>query len=315
MADFSRSKVALGSAGDNFLAKQLNKISDPLLRDALGALGNAFFPGLAGGIPDMSDNTYAKLIAEKYAQSEAEETAIRNSRTAGSGVLQASKDWRARLRPKRGGADQFYSADGADYLLRPIQETGGLVWQYTPTIFMSGTANYNSFEPQGSNYPINTFINGRAPDIPVTADFTANDTYEARYLLAVIVFLRICTKAYYGDSAVASGRYGTPPPVLLFEYLGDHGFDKVPVVVSNYTMQLPDDVDYVPVVTGVNQDAQAAAATPGSDTGTEVTYVPTRSNITINLTPTYTPHKLRRRFNLEELTTGKLYTDGNGGFI
>lgn len=312
MADFlKRTSVALPSWADNKIGGLLGDLKDrnPVLADALGAVGDIFFPGFGGGTPDYRDNAYGKLIAEKYIQSLNEEAVVRFDSTPSATNLSEQKDWRARLRPKNGGKDQFYSSLGeSDYLLRPIQESGGLVWQYTPTIFMSGTANYNAFEPQGANYPINTFINGRAPDIPVTADFTANDQYEARYLLAVMVFLRICTKAYYGDSAVESGRYGTPPPVLLFEYLGDHGFNKVPVVVTNYTMQLPDDVDYVPVVTTITKNGQGQA-------GQEVTWVPTKSNITINLSPTYTPHKLRRRFNLEELTNGKLYSDGNGGFI
>ena len=196
--------------------------------------------------------------------------------------------------PKNGGADKFYSSLGnADYLLRPIKESGGLVWQYTPTIFLSGTADYNQALMQGMNYPINTFTNSRAPDIPVTADFTANNAYEARYLLAVMTFLRVCTKAYFGDTAVASGDYGTPPPVLLFEYLGDHGFNKVPVVVGSYQMSLPDDVDYVPVVF---RD--------------EITYVPSKSNITVNLIPTYTPHKIRRKFDLQGITNGATYKDG-----
>ena len=82
---------------------------------------------------------------------------------------------------------------------------------------------------------------------------------------------------------------------MLFEYLGDHGFNKVPVVIQNYTVQYPDDVDYVPV-----------------QTNTQITYVPTRTNIMINLKPTYTPHKLRRYFNLESLASGQLY---KGGFI
>ena len=108
-----------------------------------------------------------------------------------------------------------------------------------------------------------------------------------------MTFLRISTKGYFGDKAVEQGKYGTPPPVLIFEYLGDHGFNKVPVVVTNYNMQLPEDVDYVPVeVEGT------------------VTYVPTRTNIMVNLTPTYTPHKLRRRFDLDAITNGIAYKDG-----
>jgi hypothetical protein len=158
---------------------------------------------------------------------------------------------------------------------------------------MSGSAEYNETMMQGMNYPINTFISSRPPDIPITADFSANDIYEARYLLAVMTFLKVCTKAAFGDDAVAKGTAGTPPPVLLFEYLGDHGFNKVPVVVTNWSMQLPDNVDYVPVVV--------------NDT---TTYVPTLTNIMINLKPQYTPHKLRRRFSVEGVTSGAQYKDG-----
>jgi len=293
------------------IREDIGKLPGELPRLVGGGL-DAFLPGLGGGPPDYSDNTYANLIRIKYAQSENEELALRGNPVPSSGALKTSRDWRARLRPKKGGAAQFYSRLGSnDYLLKPIEETGGLVWQYTPTIYLSGSANYSQADPQGSNYPINTFVNGRAPDLSLTADFTANDAYEARYLLAVLVFLRVATKAYYGDSAVASGRYGTPPPVLLFEYMGDHGFNKVPVVITNYTMQLPDDCDYVPVVTGINSDSDGT----DGNSGNEVTYVPTVTNLTVTLTPTYTPHKLRRRFNLEELTNGKLYNDGNGGFV
>lgn len=312
MADFFSSKTF--GAGNSFIEGQINKqlrdIDNPAIRRGLGSMLNAFLPGF--GNSDYGNNAYEKLVSDavlkRQGRTSAEQANIINQAVTGgadslvsdqsSDVLKKKYDWRARLRPKEGGKEKFYSAvvgsdDGSDSLLRPIQESNGLVWQYTPTIFLSGTAEYDQKLMQGMNYPINTFISGRAPDIPVTADFTANDAYEARYLLAVMTFLRVCTKAYFGDAAVANGDYGTPPPVLIFEYLGDHGFNKVPVVVSNYQMQLPDDVDYVPVQVG--------------DT---VTYVPTRTNITVNLMPTYTPHKLRRRFDLDALANGKLYSDG-----
>ena len=177
--------------------------------------------------------------------------------------------------------------------MRPIQESGGMVWQHTPSIFLNGTADYDQKYMQGMNYPINTYFHSRAPEIPVTADFTANDQYEARYMLAVLTFLRIATKGFYGDSAVANGRYGTPPPVMVFEYLGDHGFNKVPVVVTNYQFQLDNNVDYVPVTV---QDT--------------VTYVPTMANILVTLSPTFTPTKLRRKFDLQAVANGALYKDG-----
>jgi hypothetical protein len=267
--------MSLKRTAESFLSNQagkgLSQVKNPILRSGLGTVLNNFLPGFGGGIPDFTDNSYAKIVDDRLAE-------IANQSNT---VIATQENF------------QSTSDDKGDTLLRPLKETGGLVWQYTPNIFLSGTAEYNQALMQGMNYPINTFISSRAPDIPVAADFTASDIYEARYLLAIMTFLKICTKAYFGDTAVASGDFGTPPPVMLFEYLGDHGFNKVPVVVTNYSMQLADDVDYVPVV--VND---------------QTTFVPSKTNITITLTPTYTPHKLRRRFDLNAVKTGRAYKDG-----
>lgn len=299
---FSAVSRTLESKLSNQVGKGLSGIRNPILRSGLGSIVNNFLPGFGGGIPDFSEtgnNSYRELI-NKRLNAIAQETSntIAKSNTLSSvgtsTELSNGYDWRARLRPKAGGIEKFYGKiEGGDALMRPLKESGGLVWQYTPNVFLSGTAEYNQALMQGMNYPINTFISSRPPDIPVAADFTANDIYEARYLLAVMTFLKVCTKAYYGDASVASGDYGTPPPVLLFEYLGDHGFNKVPVVVSNYSIQLSDDVDYVPVL--VNKT---------------VTHVPTKTNIVITLTPNYTPHKLRRRFDLDAVRSGQAYKDG-----
>jgi hypothetical protein len=299
---FTQVGRTLESKLSNQVGKGLSSIRNPILRSGLGSIVNNFLPGFGGGVPDFSDNGYRDLvnnrlsnIALQTSTTIASQNTISNAGT--SEKLSKGYDWRARLRPKAGGVEQFYGAvAGGDALMRPLKESGGLVWQYTPNIFLSGTAEYNQTLLQGMNYPINTFVSSRPPDIPVAADFTANDIYEARYLLAVMTFLKVCTKSYYGDSAVASGDYGTPPPVLLFEYLGDHGFNKVPVVVTNYSIQLSDDVDYIPVLVETQ--------------GTTVTHVPTKTNIVITLTPNYTPHKLRRRFDVNAVRSGKAYRDG-----
>lgn len=291
---------ALVSKVNNVAGGAIGKIKNPLLRGAAGQLIDNLLPGFGGGTPDFADSAFREAFnnrVENVVQTATDQAATIqvSSIQDTNGSLSSSYDWRARLRPKNGGVKQFYSKVGAngDHLLRPLEESNGIVWQYTPTIFLSGSAEYNEALMQGMNYPINTFISSRPPDIPITADFSANDIYEARYLLAIMTFLKVCTKAYFGDDAVARGTAGTPPPVLLFEYLGDQGFNKVPVVVTNWSMQLPDNVDYVPVVVG--------------DT---TTYVPTLTNIMINLKPQYTPHKLRRKFSVEAVTSGVAYKDG-----
>lgn len=288
---------ALLSKVNNVAGGAIRSIKSPLLRGAAGQLIDNLLPGFGGGTPDLTDNAFKEAINQRAIAvlAQTEQAATVQIKTSDAGQLGEKYDWRARLRPKNGGIEKFYSKTNvaANHLLQPLEESNGIVWQYTPTIFLSGSAEYNEALMQGMNYPINTFISSRPPDIPITADFSANTIYEARYLLAIMTFLKICTKAFFGDDAVAKGTAGTPPPVLLFEYLGDHGFNKVPVVVTNWSMQLPDNVDYVPVQV--------------NDT---VTYVPTLTNIMINLKPQYTPHKLRRRFSLENITSGAAYKDG-----
>ena len=227
---------------------------------------------------------------------------------------QSNYDWRARLRPKYGGRDLFWKGaievestdvnrrgdmENVDYLLRPLYQTGGLVWQDTPNIFYAADVNYASQPFQGSNYPLNVYVNSNPPDFPILSKFTANTIDEARYLLGVIHFTKIATKSYFGDSAVVDGLYGTPPPVLLFEYLGDHGFNKMPVIITQYSVNYDPEVDYIPVVTSVQGGGKE-----------EVTYVPTMAEISITIRPQYAPHKLRKRFDLRSFTTGKNYDKG-----
>jgi len=222
------------------------------------------------------------------------------------------KDWRARLRPKDGGKSLFWTgnvtsrntvgplasgyAAPIDYLLAPLHSTNGLIWQYTPTVMVMGRAEYHISEFQGQNYPVVTYKNTAAPPITVTGDFTANTVAEARYLLGVMHFLKVATKSFFGDSSVANGLYGTPPPVMLFEYMGQHGFNKVPVVITEYNYSLPPDVDYIPVITRVITE--------------ETTYIPTAMTISLTLQISHAPHKLRKNFNLNEFTSGKSYKGG-----
>jgi|TARA_B110000971_G_C20015738_1_gene503855 hypothetical protein len=249
--------------------------------------------GKGSGVSSVTASTYLSSLAEQQDKISA---GITTKGKPQKGIT-TPVDWRARLRPKNGGSDIFWKGKGAgDYLMKPLQDTGGLVWQYTPDLLISAQVNYNMPDFHGQNYPLMTYKNTMPPAIPVTSDFSANTIAEARYLLGVMHFCKVATKSFGGDAAVADGYYGTPPPVLLFEYLGAHGFNKVPVVLTSYNISYPADVDYVPVRT--------------QTTGEEVTYVPSLVNIQLNLQPSYTPHKLRKRFDLGAFTAGTNYKDG-----
>ena len=287
---------AIGGFLRNKATEALNKIDNPIVRSGLGSIANAIDPRIVGAARINDGNIFAAEYDRRAVDLLTELNQATSQNAKISTGFDEPYDWRARLRPKRGGQERFYAPGGnfEDYLMRPIKESNGLVWKYTPTVFLAASANYNSHSGQGMQYPVHSYENSTPPEITVTADFSANDIYEARYLLAVMTFFKIATKGDFGDIAVAKGTAGAPPPVLLFEYLGDHGYNKVPVVVSNYSMSLPNDVDYVPV----------------SVEGGTTTYVPTLVNIVCALAPQYTPSKVRRRFNTEAIANGEAYRDG-----
>ena len=294
MANFFKS---INSKINNKIGKEMGKL-DPRLQSIVGA----FFPGLGGGVENYRDNAFLDELANRSSTLQQQVAMAGNINVIDQqGAKPDNIDWRARLRPKNGGESLIYGLENdPNGLLAPLKKTGGLVWMETPLIFLAGLNEYNEHLAHGMNYPVVTYNYSRPPTLPITADFFANDVYEAQYLLAIIHFCRSVTKAYFGEAAIDQGRYGTPPPVMLFEYMGDHGFNKVPVVVRDYNLQLPNDVDYIPVKSKI----------AGSDSPEQTTYVPVRFNLQINLTPAYTPKKTRKKFDVEAFRNGKLYKDG-----
>lgn len=272
------------------------------LLDKSGAFSNQY-PGTASEPRNLDNNLVfgaRELSEQQIRQQLGEQSNFAASSLAvnldeGLGI-NTNYDWRARLRPKRLGEKAIYALDNNNNgLLAPLVETGGMVWQYVPQVFASAMVNWTEQQLVGSNYPIYSYMNSTPPTIPISADFTCNNIGEARYLLAVIHFIKCVTKSHFGDASVVSGTFGTPPPTLLFEYLGEHGFNKVPVIIRTYTIGYEPEVDYVPV----------EGPKPG-----EITYVPTKSFITLDMVPNYTPHKLRKRFNIDTLRNGKGLKDG-----
>jgi len=292
----------------NLANSKIGGIDNPHARRLAGNLLGSAFGGIIPGLSNPPRNSDQNLLfgARRLSELQLRDELQQQTDQASTFTIPTADDvaenydWRARLRPKVGGEAYVYGTaymDGGTNILQPIINSKGLVWQYTPQIFIAAGANYQSYELQGMNYPINAYQNSRPPELPISAEFTANNIEEARYLLAVMHFLKVITKSYAGDSAVSMGVAGTPPPVMLFEYLGEHGFNKVPVILKDYSIQYADDIDYVPVHYQMG----------GKKT---VTYVPSSAFITINLSVQYTPKKLRKQFDIRGLTTGAAYSDG-----
>lgn len=158
----------------------------------------------------------------------------------------ASDDWRVRL-ALASHADYLYKSPDvlkADFnILKPLSFTNGVIFPYMPTISMNYVANYDMTHPTHSNYPIFNYSKSGIEQVTITGDFTAQNVYEANYLLAVIHFFRSLTKMFYGQDE--NPKPGTPPPMVFLYGLGDYQFNQHPLVVNNFNYSLPNNVDYI----------------------------------------------------------------------
>lgn len=209
-------------------------------------------------------------------------------------------DWRVKLSVP----EQF---NGSTLLAPLINQTGGaLVFPYTPTIIIGHSANYNTLDPVHSNYPFQVYQNSSVDDIVVTGEFTVENETEGQYWVAAIHFLRSITKMFYGGE---DENTGAPPLLTKLSGYGDYVFNQVPCVVTNFTVDLPADVDYIATSLSVAGGSDPQSEIP--DVAGGVTWAPTRCQITITLRPTYSRRRVAG-FNLNEFVNGKYVTDGTG---
>jgi hypothetical protein len=149
-------------------------------------------------------------------------------------------DWRVRLRLAP-NATYLYKAPNPG-ILQPLAVTDGVVFPYTPRITTAYRAEYSDYKLTHSNYRGFFYQSSYVDDIQLEATFTAQDTYEAEYLLAVIHFFRSATKMFYGAN---DPQAGSPPPIVYLQGLGEYQFNLQSCVVAQFNYNLPNDVDYI----------------------------------------------------------------------
>ena len=253
--------------------------------------------------------------------------------TAGS--IGTEDDWRVRITTPSGGPFNFNTGP-----LAALAQDSGVVFPYTPTVNVIHNANYGNMTPTHSNYPSYFYTNSEVAGIQISADFTAQTTTDAAYVLGMIWFFRSATKMFYGGQ-----NSGNPPPILYLDGYGDYYLPHVPVVVTNFSHSMPSNIDYIEtqisssqvtsvqsfggeklttsntVFTGLaaaqNQnDAQENSATQERlvETKGSKQRVPTKSSIQISLQPVYSRDAISNKFSWEDFSKGNLLK-GKGGFL
>jgi hypothetical protein len=183
--------------------------------------------------------------ADLYPEAAAEQATLnlaRQQATLQQQYNQTTKgDWRVRLRIAP-DADYLYQ-DKSNALLAPLRVSDGVVFPYTPIINTSYAAKYDPYDLTHSNYRGYFYRGSQVSDVQIQATFTAQDTREAQYVLAVIQFFRSATKMFYGKDQ----QRGSPPPLVYLRGYGEYQFNDHACVISNFQYNLPNDVDYIAV--------------------------------------------------------------------
>ena len=176
------------------------------------------------------------------------------------------KDWRVRLALSPGAAQAKYLYwSDTPGILAPLAATDGVIFPYTPAISVNYAANYSPTQPAHSNYKLFQYEGSSVDSLSISCDFTAQDTEEANYVLAVIHFFRSVTKMFYGQDQFP--KPGTPPPLCYLFGLGEFQFNAHPLAITSFSYTLPTDVDYIragaiTAGAGVNRAPSADAKKP-----------------------------------------------------
>jgi hypothetical protein len=292
-------------------------------------------------------NAQTQAINAQAMKTKAQNQQTINEMREASGVKNADGDWRVKLRlaPQ---ADYLYKAQDPG-ILAPLAVTDGIIFPYTPTIDVQYRAEYNNYQPTHSNYMHYFYKGSSVQTVQLQAEFTAQDTKEAEYLLACMHFLKSASKMFYGQDA----QRGSPPPLLYLTGLGEYQFNEQPCVVSEFNLNLPSDVNYIrarsrhinrddrlqfekPLATATTNGnfsalnrlktavtnalngspeplqvgAKPFTPSPGKLGSKGATYVPTKMSMTINLLPIASRQQVSQQFSLKEYANGNLIKKG-----
>lgn len=247
-----------------------------------------------------------------------------------------SNDWRVRL------SLPTWPSFRTSPVLAPLKDAGGLIFPYTPQIQIQQSTTYQAVSPVHNNYSFNAYKNSDPGSITITAPMYCEDSEQALYWIAALHYLRSASKMFSGNDPKA----GNPPPIVKLNGYGNYVFRNVPVVITNFSLNLDKDVDYISCnVVGSAAGAIAGLADSisgladafgssgkdsinevsagigeiagllgtfgiGGSTSGGVTHVPTKSTFTVTLKPTYSRTTVRK-FSLDQFVTGG-YMGGTG---
>jgi hypothetical protein len=290
-------------------------------------------PGGAETTTPASNTEAGRLLTQR------QETLAQQKR-----LINDTGDWRVRISLAEGSTYLYNAPEMEQGILAPLNDTFGVIFPYTPKIDVSYRATYNNADLTHSNYKNYFYQSSSVDNIRISGAFTAQDTVEAQYLLAVIHFFRSATKMFYGRDT----ERGAPPPLLFISGLGEYQFNNHPCVLTSFEYNLPADVDYIRAGSpnnngtdllkrrtstrnnlptnaisgalgrlnqlfsgqGINKGGIVYQNAPSNLSKNSPTYVPTKIDISLTLSPVISRRQASSQFSLKQYANGDLIKQG-----
>ena len=259
--------------------------------------------------------------------------------TAGS--PSSTGDWGVRLTLPPTTFNQLMGA--SPILPDTMHADRGMRFPTTPFINLQHTAAYEPRAVIHNNFPFYAYQNSQVQQITISGDFPVQDQVSGRRWIGTVHFLRTITKMYYGGEL----NKGNPPPICRLNGYGDHVFNNVPCVVTDFTVEFRQNVDYISIDMSQGDTSNISGGLQGLFTGSPnssigsygrgggadmgtiaatrqlnerqpaqalekgvVNKVPTDSLITITVFPVYSRNKISNQFDLKAFANGSLAKDG-----
>ena len=226
----------------------------------------------------------------------------------------ASVDWRVKLTLPTQAQELYNTFFLGNELLKPLEPLRGIHWPLTPAMIVQHSAQYNPMSMTHSNYPHQAYQSSQVDQLNIIGEFPVQNSDDAKHWVATVNFLRGITKMFFGKDD-PYGLKGNPPPILHLSGYGDHMFNKVPVIVNTFNVELRSGIDYI-------STHQSAVYKPKPKTGgadawqqyfdnqdIDPTWAPTLSTISATVTPIYSRDAVKE-FSMKEFVQGKLNGKG-----
>ena len=265
--------------------------------------------GLGDVVKNVGEGVYNRTIGRLFSSGIRRDSRIVNARAKWSG-RDSKKDWRVKLKVPTGSPLEAFFFEN-NKLLQPLREEMGMFWPLTPSIVIQYSSNYNAMEQTHSNYPHYQYGNSQVDQMNIFGEFPVQNQQDAKHWVATVNFLRTASKMFFGAEE-GYGLKGNPPPVFHLYGYGDHMFDKVPVVINTFNVELRSGIDYIST-----QQSDVYRSDSNIDYQQEdSTWAPTLSTISVLVSPIYSRDSVKN-FSMSKFVRGELNGKGTNeiGFI